>query len=99
MKNIVTFDELLKPNNQPIVSKGQVMYYERFRSRCLILLKKEVREAFNALQDKHAQVNYAIEYYRTQEEFMQRIQKILDKNQGLPFLLFLSKDGDQYVQR
>src|SRR5574341_2254356 len=98
MNNIVTFDELLKPNNQPIISKGQVMYYERFRSRCLILLKKEIREAFNALQDRHSPINYAIEYYRTKEDFMQRIQKILDKNQGFPFLLFLSKDGDQNVQ-
>ena len=99
MKNIVSFDEILKPNNQPIVSKGQVMYYERFRSRCLILLKKEIREAFNALQERQASISYAIEFYRTKEDFMQRIQKVLDNGQGLPFLLFLSKDGDQNVQR
>jgi len=92
MRNFTPLSNIIKPDNQPIISKGKVMYYERFRARCLILLKKEIRQAFGSLQDRNSPIDYSIEYYHTKEDLKRRVQAVLDGGTGLPFLLFLSKN-------
>ena len=84
--------ELIQPKTKPIFVKGKIYYNESDRANTVIRLKRAIREEF--LDHSRRNVAYQMEYYRTKEEFKDRMEKLMESN-SLPFIMFLYGDKDK----
>ncbi|VVB81421.1 Uncharacterised protein [uncultured archaeon] len=84
--------DLLKPKAVPIITEGNLIYSERTHSRSIIIIKREIRQALDDLDEKNIPVNYRLEYFQHDyNEFEKHITKLLQSRKGLPLLLYLYK--------
>ncbi|MBL7148267.1 MAG: hypothetical protein ISS82_05570 [Nanoarchaeota archaeon] len=83
--------ELLKPKVRPICVKGRLYYCEGDRANSVIRLRKEIRQEF--LDHSRKNIAYQMEYYRTKEEFKNRMDKLMEDN-ILPFIMFLFEEKE-----
>jgi len=84
--------DFLKPKTKPIQVNGRIYYSECDRANTVIRLKRVIREEF--LDNARKKVAYQMEYYRTKEEFKNRVDKLMDKN-IMPFIMFLYEEKDK----
>ena len=84
--------ELIQPKTKPIFVKGKIYYNESDRANTVIRLKRAIREEF--LDHSRRNVAYQMEYYRTKEEFKDRMEKLMESN-VLPFIMFLYEEKDK----
>ena len=84
---------IIQPKIKPIIIEGRLSYNENVRCNNILRFKKEIRQEFEDLQGKNHLIYYRMEYYRKYEELLKRIKEIINQELGLPFLLFLFKEG------
>jgi len=82
---------ILTPDLKPIKKNGSLYYCETDRARTIIRLGKSISNEFSDLQGKKP-IKYTLEYYRDNKQFHKRVKKVVNENEGLPFLLFLVKE-------
>ena len=90
-KELVQKSLILAPSLKPIKKEGSLYYCETDKARSIIRLGRKITEEFSDLKGKKP-IRYVLEYYRSDEEFVRRVKKMVKENEGLPFLLFLEKE-------
>lgn len=83
---------VIKPKIKPIIVHGKLSYNENVRCNNILRFKKEIRNEFDDLQGKNHLIAYRMEYYRNENELLNRINEIIKNKIGFPFLLFLFKE-------
>ncbi len=85
--------KILQPITKPILCDGTLIYSEKHRSRCIIILKRNIRDEFSDLSGQYSNLKYRLECFRNDYGlFKQRINDILSKKNGIPILLYLYED-------
>ena len=85
---------VIKPTIKPIIVKGKLSYNENVRCNNILRFKKEIRNEFDDLQGRNGLIAYRMEYYRIEEELLERVNQIIKEKIGIPFLLFLFKEDN-----
>lgn len=84
----------ITPKPKPLVVDGVVSYSEANRARSVIRLKKEIIQEFDDLKRRDKSIGYKLEYHRDFDKLRERISELNNKEEGIPFLLFIySKDA------
>lgn len=83
---------VIRPKIKPIVVQGRLSYNENVRCNNILRFKKEIRNEFEDLQGRNGLIAYRMEYYRNEDELLERINQIIKSKIGLPFLLFLFRE-------
>ncbi|MBI5066156.1 hypothetical protein HZA97_08020 [Candidatus Woesearchaeota archaeon] len=85
--------KILQPIIKPIFCDGKLIYSEKHRSRCIIILKRNLREEFSSLSGQYSMIKYRLECFRNDYKlFKQRVDDILVKKKGIPILLYLYEE-------
>jgi len=82
------FQNTITPQLRPLVVSGRLIYNEALRARSIIRLKRRFLEEFSQL---HSNVNwnYTLEYWRTPEKTIRRLQEAKRTGSGIPLLLYI----------
>ncbi len=88
------FDQILQPKIKPLISTGKLMYSDKYRSNCILALKKRIREEFDDLNKKSNLSHYQLEFYRTHTDFLNKVNEIVKNKEPIPFLLFIYKQQE-----
>lgn len=92
-KDFLSNVKILQPIIKPIFCDGKLIYSEKHRSRCIIILKRNLREEFSSLSGQYSMVNYRLECFRNDyKNFKQRVDEILASKKGIPMLLYLYEE-------
>ncbi len=85
--------KILQPIAKPIFCDGKLIYSEKHRSRCVIILKRNLREEFSSLSGQYSKAKYRLECFRTDYKlFKKRADEILANKKGIPILLYLYEE-------
>jgi len=74
-----------------VESEGKVAYSESSQAWSVLRLKKGLVSEFPQLKEKRSKFCYRLVYYRDLEELKKAVGGI-DKNEGMPMLLWLMRD-------
>ncbi len=78
----------LFPVTTPLVVTGKVHYFESTQSKSMLLLKKPIRDMFPRLKDKHANINYALQFFGNHwQSLISHLKKIQKNGEVVPLLL------------